>query len=174
MNFFLKRLLYFTAALAVIYLLLLIPDSKEKNFTVDTGKKPFTWNSDSLWLQMEEQYRQARQMDNAKLDSLLNMCEATAEFTFALLKNSNIPAQDSIWVGAENNFFRLASLVAVKQDQIPWLTNYYTRFRNLTKERSQHWDMNQQVTRNTVYTLLYGMRAAAEETLLQADSMQFP
>jgi hypothetical protein len=46
--------------------------------------------------------------------------------------------------------------------------------RNLIKRQSQDWDIDDVATRNTVYTLLYGMRAAVEEVLLQADSIKFP
>ena len=73
MKKFTKRILYFIVALALLYLLLLIPDSKEKNVTVETGKKPFAWNRDAQWQQMEELFKQARQMDTAKLDSLINL-----------------------------------------------------------------------------------------------------
>jgi hypothetical protein len=81
-----KRILYLIAALGVLYLLLLIPDSKEKNITVETGKKPFAWKSDSLWLQMEELFKQARQMDTAKLDSLVNFYRVIAETEFNQLQ----------------------------------------------------------------------------------------
>ena len=122
MKKFAKRILYLIVALALLYLLLLIPDSKEKNITVETGKKPFAWNRDAQWLQMEELFRQAKQMDTAKLDSLIVLHKAIAESEFILLQNKNTPAQDSGWTKTENNFFILASLVAVKQNYIPWLT----------------------------------------------------
>jgi len=168
-----KKILYVFAGLGILYLLLLIPDPKEKNIAIETGKKPFAWNSDSLWLQMEEQYRQARQMDTAKLDSLINNYKTIAEATFIFLQKDT-PAHDSAWAKTQNNFFVLASLVAVKQDHIPWLTGYYTRLRNLIKERSQQWDMNDPASRNTVYALLYGLRAAVEEVLLQTGNLKFP
>lgn len=169
-----KRIWYLIVALGVLYLLLLIPDPKEKDFKVETGKKPFTWNRDAQWLQMEELFKKARQMDTAKLDSLINVYRTIAENEFSLLQNKNTPAQDSIWIKTENNFFILASLVAVKQNYIPWLTGYYTRLRNLIKQRSQQWDMTETTSRNTVYTLLYGLRAAVEEVLLQTDNLKFP
>ncbi len=174
MKKFTKRILYFIAALAILYVLLLIPDSQENNFKADTGKKPFAWNRDAQWLQMEELFKQAKQMDTAKLDSLINACRAVAENEFTLLQNKKTPAQDSTWTRTENNFFILASLVAVKQNYIPWLTGYYTRLRNLIKQQSQQWDMNETASRNTVYTLLYGLRAAVEEVLLQTDNLKFP
>lgn len=174
MKKFTKRILYFIAALALLYLILLIPDSKEKDFKIDTGKKPFTWNRDAQWKEMEELFRQAKQMDTAKLDSVITVYKTNAETTFIMLQNKSFPAADAAWMMTENNFFKLASLVAVRQQQIPWITDYYNRLRNLVKQQSQYWDMNEQATRNTVYTLLYGLRAAVEEVLLQADNLKFP
>jgi hypothetical protein len=166
--------LYFIAALAVLYLLLLIPDSKEKNVSVETGKKPFAWNRDAQWLQMEELFKQAKQMDTAKLDSLINSYKATAENELTLLQNKNTNSSDSAWQKLQNNFFVMASLIAVRQTQIPWITDYYNRLRNLVKQQSQYWDMNEPGSRNAVYILLYGLRAAVEEVLLQTNDLKFP
>lgn len=174
MKKFTKRILYFIAALAVLYLVLLIPDSKEKNVAVETGRKPFAWNRDAQWKEMEELFRQAKEMDSTKLDSRINSYKIIAENELTLLQNKNTVSQDSGWLRIVNNFFKLASLVAVRQLQIPWITNYYNRLRNLVKQQSQHWDMNEPASQNTVYTLLYGLRAAVEEVLLQADNLKFP
>jgi hypothetical protein len=173
MKKFIKKILYFIAAMVVLYLLLLIPDAKEKNVTVETGKKPFAWNRDAQWIQMEGFFRQAKQMDTVKLDSLINIYKIIAEEDFTALQNKNTNASDSAWQKLQNNFFIMASLIAVKQNQIPWLTDYYNRLRNLVKQQSQHWDMNEPAARNTVYTLLYGLRAAVEEVLLQINNLKF-
>jgi Permuted papain-like amidase enzyme, YaeF/YiiX, C92 family len=174
MKKFAKRILYLTIALAVLYLLLLIPDSKEKTIAAETGKKPFAWNRDAQWLQMEELFRLAKQMDSVKLDSLINNYKAIAEKDFAALTTKNTNASDTAWQKVQNNFFILASLIAVNQNQIPWITDYYNRLRNLVKQQSQHWDINEPAARNTVYILLYGLRAAVEEVFLQTDSLHFP
>jgi hypothetical protein len=173
MNTFAKRILYFIAIFGVIYLLLLIPDSKEKKAAVETGKKAFVSNRDVQWLQMEDLFRRARQMDKAGLDSFINIYTFVAEKKLEALQNKNAVAQDTGWVKAENNFFILASLIAVKQDKIPWMTGYYNRFRNLVKQQSQQWNMSDPAARNMVYALLYGTRAAVEEVLLQSDSLNF-
>ena len=173
MKKFAKKILYFIASLAIIYLLLLIPDAKEKSISTQTGKKPFAWNRDAQWLQMEELFKQAKIMDTLKLDSLIIVYKNMAEKEFSFLLNKNTTAVDSGWIKTENNFFILASLVAVKQTQMPWMIDYYNRVRNLVKKQSQQWDINNVETRNTIYTLLYGLRAAVEEVLLQTDSLHF-
>ena len=174
MKRFNKRILYFIATLAVLYFLLLIPDSKDKNVAIETGKKPFAWNRDAQWKEMEELFRQAKEMDTAKLDSVINIYKTIAENVLGTLQSKSTPAYDSAWTTIENNFFMLSSLIAVRQSQIPWITDYYTRLRNLIKLQSQYWDMNETASRNTVYTLLYGLRAAVEEVLLQTDNLKFP
>ena len=169
-----KRTLYFITGLGILYLLLLIPDSKEKHIVTETVHKPFEWKRDDQWLQMEELFRQAKQMDKAKLDSIILVHKTIVEDELALLQTKNITASEPGWIKIENNYFVLASLIAVQQDQIPWLVDYYNMVRNLVKSQSQQWNMNDPVARNTVYMLLYGMRAAVEEVLLQTESLNFP
>ena len=173
MKKFAKRILYFIAALAVIYLLLLIPDAKEKNAAVETGKTPFAWNRDAQWQQMEELFKQARQMDTVKLDSFIAVNKMVAENELNLLVQTSWDT-DSIWIKTQDNFFVLASLIAVRQGQIPWMLDYYNRMRKLVKQQSQQWNIDNVATRNTIYTLLYGMRAAVEEVLLQTPNLNFP
>jgi len=174
MKKFAKRILYFIAALAVLYLLLLIPDSKDKDFKVDTGKKPFAWNRDAQWKEMEELFRQARQMDTVKVDSMIAAIKAVSEPALDLFVDKKVTAADSSWVKVQNNFFVLASLIAVRQNQIPWMIEYYNKVRNLVKYQSQQWNLDDAATRNRLYTLLYGMRAALEEVLLQTPKLNFP
>jgi hypothetical protein len=174
MKKFTKKILYLLAGLAVVYLLLLIPDTKQKPVDIKTGKTPFAWNKDEQFLQMEALFKQAKQMDKTLLDSLIAVNKLIAENDFSKLQSNKITAQDSAWIKAENNFFMLSSLIAVQQEQAGWLVDYYNRFRNLVKLQSEQWDINQQPIRNTVYALLYGMRAAVEEVLLQSKDSKFP
>lgn len=173
MKKFTKRILYFIVAIGLLYLLLLIPDSKEKNITGETGKNPFAWNRDAQWQQMEDLFKQARQMDTVKLDSLIEVNKRALEYELMLLVQTSSHV-GSIWIKAQDHFFVLASLVAGRQTQVSGLLDYYKRMRNLLKRHSQDWHIDDLETRNTVYTLLYGMRAAVEEVLLQADSIKFP
>ena len=173
MKKFKRIILYFIAVLTLVYLLLLIPDAKEKNITIEAGKKPFAWNRDAQWKEMEELFRQAKQMDTVKLDSFITANKVAAENELNLLLAKNAVASDSGWIKTQNNFFVLASLIAVRQSQIPWMLDYYNRMRKLVKQQSQQWNIDHVATRNTIYTLLYGMRAAVEEVLLQMPNLNF-
>lgn len=49
MKKFTKQILYFIIGLGILYLLLLIPDSKEKHIVTETANKPFEWKRDDQW-----------------------------------------------------------------------------------------------------------------------------
>ena len=85
MKKFKRIILYFIAVLILVYLLLLIPDAKEKSTAIETGKKSFAWNRDAQWLQMEELFKQARQMDTVKTDSFIAANKVVAENELNLL-----------------------------------------------------------------------------------------
>lgn len=173
MKRFWKKILYSITALVLIYLLLLIPGDADKGIVTSAVKEPFSWNRDEQWLQMEKQFLQAKKMQRNELDSIIAVKKVIAENGLMLLQQPGRSSQDSSWLSAENNFFILASLVAVDQNQLPWFIDYYTRFRNTVKLQSALWNMNEGSTRNTIYMLLYGMRAAVEEVLLQTGSRSF-
>ena len=83
---------------------------------------------------------------------------------------NDIAATDSSLITIENNFFALAPLIAVKQNELQWYVDHYNKVRNLVKFKSRQWDVNKPAVRNSIYSLLYGMRAAVEEVLLQSDT----
>lgn len=169
-----KKLLYVVAVLALVYLLLLIPDTKGKPVSIKTGKTAFAWNRDDLWKQMENRFRQAKQMEEGKLDSIIDVQKTISEKQFLGLQNKRIAASDTIWSAIQDNFFITASLIAAQQKDVSWIIDAYNGFRNQVKIQSRHWDMNDAGSRNTVYSLLYGLRAAVEEVLLQSDRLKFP
>jgi hypothetical protein len=158
--------------LIAVYLLLLIPDSKEDHTLVMAGKRPFVWNRDAQWQQLEEKFNAAKQLPPAIIDSSIDGLKRVAEADFKVFDQPEffVGSADSILTDLENNFFNLAPLVAVKTAHLPWFITYYNQVRNEVKQRSRQWNMNEPEKRNTVYTLLYGMRAAVEEVILQTDT----
>lgn len=174
MNKLTKRLVYVFSGLAMLYFLLMIPDTRHEPMQTKTAGEAFVWDRDGQWLQLEGLFRQAREMDSLKLDSLVAIHQIRAQNIFEFVSAENIDASDTAWIKMGNDFFGLASLIAVRQREIPWMIDYYNGIRNLVKQKSQRWDISDSKTRNTVYTLFYGLRAAVEEVLLQRDSLNFP
>jgi hypothetical protein len=71
------------------------------------------------------------------------------------------------------NYFKLAALIAADPQQLDSFINCFSNIRSLVKKQSSEWNVTNDHTRNAIYQLLYGMRAAEEEVLLQTDSIPF-
>jgi hypothetical protein len=153
--------------------LLMIPDFGEENHITKATEKPFVWNNDRLWNQLENDFREAKNMSPSKLDSLVISLKLDAVSRFSSIQNSPLAATDSNLFIIENTFFSLAPVIAVKPSELNWYISYYNQVRNWVKLQSQNWNMRQPAVRNKVYRLLYGMRAAVEEVLLQSDKSHF-
>jgi hypothetical protein len=167
-----KRLLVFLSSLLVLYLILLIPDSTTTSFQA-ARQKPFEWNMDARWDSLEHYFSKARNLDDHTLDSLMELSVLKAENLLqALRQDTMLAANNSNLDLALDHYFTLSPLVAVKGNT-DWYLNYYNSFRHHIKKQSQHWDLNESSQRNRMYTLMYGMRAAIEEVLLQADTINF-
>ena len=165
-----KKILYGLFVVACLYLVLLIPDSNKPVLPIESGGIPFAWNQDDFWEKLEHDFIVAKKMQPNQLDSVLDSLKNKAELMVAAIPADNISQTDKSFKEVENVFFSLAPLIAVKNAELNWYLGYYNRIRNLVKFQSQHWDMNNLAVRNTIYRLLYGMRAAVEEVLIQADS----
>jgi len=168
-----RRIVQLLGLLIVLYLILLIPDFANKSPLVKANAKPFTWNKDQLWLQLENDFRNAKQMQPVQLDAEIALLKLNAINKLAFVQKQQLSATDSNLISIQNNFFSLAPLIAVKPAELLWYMDYYNQVRNYIKLQSQHWNMQQPVARNSVYSLLYGMRAAVEEVLLQSKDVDF-
>lgn len=168
-----KRMLQVLGVAFMLYLLLMIPDFKRETVLVRADAKPFTWNSDKIWERLEHDFRNARQLQPFQLDSSIAALKLKATGQFALIRNKQIAVSDTALFALQYTFFSLAPLIAVKHNELSWYSSYYNQLRNYIKLQSQHWNMQEPAARNVVYSLLYGMRAATEEVLLQSDSFLF-
>ena len=169
MNIFKKRILKFLAFLVILYLVLLIPDFGDTKPIIKGSAKPFTWAKDDLWKQLENDFVKAKQFTPYQLDSAIAFLKLKAAGSFFYASMNDIPATDSSLIAIENIFFALAPLIAVKPNELQWYVDYYNKVRNLIKLKSRQWDVNNSTVRNSIYSLLYGMRAAVEEVLLQSE-----
>ncbi len=151
-------------ALVLLYAILLIPWSDGSSM-YKAPPRSFYWNRDTQWLALEQRFQQAKKDTGATAEQLFNR----ANEMLLQLRQGNHPPTDSLYKELENNFFALAPYVAVVPVLQQKYIEYYKQLRYDVKHQSQLWDMNSITTRNRLYTMLYGMRAAVEETLLQGD-----
>lgn len=172
MPFYKRKVVWILAGLAFLYLLLLIPDSEKKQ-KVESSSTPFIWDQDETWKYLESTFQLAQGLEPQALDSMIQALIQTAESQTFMLADTNLAPGDPILTELEVNFFSIAPLIAARQKHRPWLLNFYRWARIFVKKQSHTWDMNDRLARNTLYRLMYGMRGAMEEVLLQSENLDF-
>ncbi len=151
-----------------IYAILLIPDSESQPLKLDSPAQPFYWNNGQLLQKLENDFVQSKGLQPFILGAALRSKMQEADSMLAAITEDIIPVTDKRLLYLETVFFQLAPLVAAAPESLSWYLAFYTRVRNLVKKHAHNWDMNTAAARQTVYRLLYGMRAATEEAILQA------
>lgn len=159
-------------SLTLFYVILLIPDQPDPP-AIKASEKPFIWNQNEQWQELETQFIKNRTENPLKLDSLLKEDFLLISGLLTQIKNKSFSPSDSLFKKLEVTFFRMAPAVAVRQQFKQIYLKLYSEIRIAVKHQSRHWNMTQPESRITLYRLLYGMRAATEEVLLQSDSLQF-
>jgi len=168
-----KKLFLFLKIVVALYVLLLIPLPQNKQKIQKASEIPFTWNQDKLWQQLEKSFKHAKEMPSEKLNATILKMTVENDSLLEVLKDTIHQPQDSLYKLIENNFFSIAPLIAAQEKKSAWYINFYNRARKKIKYDSRFWDMNSLDARVTSYRLLYGMRAAAEEILLQSNDEDF-
>ncbi len=161
------------SAIFLIYLILLIPDSPGGEAIRKAGEIPFAWKKDEVWQGLEKNFRECRKADATLLESQFLNLKGKAEPLLAKIVQNPFPPDDPVFAELLYNFFEMAPVIAAGQQHTTWFIDYYNCVRRGVKLQSQHWDMDTKAARNTIYQLLYGMRAAVEEVLLQSPGMTF-
>jgi len=138
------------------------------------GNRPFVWNRDAFWSELEAQFVRARSAAPGTLTEPINASLAAISHELDLLAAANFPADAPLFETLEANFLQLGPMVAASPDQLPDYLQAFGRMRRLVKQQSRHWPMEARETRERLYRLLYGSRAATEEAMLQAPRDRIP
>lgn len=158
--------------LLISYLLLMIPDRQPQTFQIAEAE-PFIWNMDESWKSLEAEFSRLKMLSPPALDSLEISKRTSLNVLFdQLQQDDSIEISDERLTQVLNLFFEWSPLVAASGKSDVYIEQYKT-IRNFIKAQSRHWNINEPAQRATLYTLLYGMRAAVEEVLLQADTINF-
>jgi hypothetical protein len=166
-----KRLLVLLGLPALLYLALLIPESNKP--VAEAGAKPvtgktFAWKQDAFWRQLETEFRLAKSTECSAHQSAINELFNNAWEKINIIQQRSLAANDSLFRNIEQTIFNLAPLLAACPERLPEFSTLVTRLRQVVKQQSLRWDMNDFEVRSTMYRLLYGGRAAVEEVMLQA------
>jgi hypothetical protein len=165
-----KYIIRFFLFLTVLYLILLIPDRQDPPPALLHPHIPFTWNNDSIWKELENTFREAKQKQKQLSDSIIQSKKIMAEKYLTELDSGYHQPASAIFTSLQEIFFGLAPFIATDTFELPWYSDYYYRLRKAVKRQSQTWDISQAESKKTLYTTLYGMRAAYEEVLLQVPA----
>lgn len=168
-----KKIFLVSKIVVVLYLILMIPLPQNKNELQVAYKTPFTWNQDSLWISLEHTFQKAKSMSPTTLDSLVQNMSKDADLLLAKYKDSIYGPENKIYDAIQSIFFSITPLIAAQEIKSDWYIEYYNSVRKKLKTDSQFWDMSSISARNTSYKMLYGMRAAVEEILLQSNDEDF-
>jgi hypothetical protein len=162
---------------AVTYLLLLIPEGAPSLPTADMGlakKQPFVWNQDAYWQALEGKYKQlqksgCRDVQNQTASELIE----TSKLLLTIAQKKLGPDAPEL-AELERRTFAAGPLVSGCNIFIPEYIRLITQMRDVVKKQSEHWDMNSDASRITLYRLLYGGRTAIEEIMLQTPQDAYP
>ncbi|MGB5402621.1 MAG: YiiX/YebB-like N1pC/P60 family cysteine hydrolase [Robiginitalea sp.] len=168
-----KKILKVLLVLAGVYCLLLIPLPQKDGALQKPSQAPFVWDQDALWEQLEASFLSGKAMPAATLDSLVNHMAMETDSLLLAHADKRISPEDGFYPRIETRFFQIAPLIAAQHNRSDWHIRFYNSVRKKLKEDAMYWDMNSDAARNMSYRVLYGMRAAVEEVLLQSTNEQF-
>ncbi len=160
-------------ALLALYGLLLIPE-RAPPVPVGAGREPFAWQRDAFWNQLEAQFREARKLGCDKLGGPMQAGFDEVQRALSLLELTNLPPTATLFDLIETNFFQLAPMIGACPDRLPAYLQLHHRLRRSVKRQSERWPMDATETRQRLYQILHGGRAAVEEAMLQAPAGGLP
>jgi hypothetical protein len=130
--------------------------------------RPFAWGQDSVWQNLEAEFRQVRDAGCELFKAEVAEEFARLETLIVLLSSESVAADDGRWQLLERTLFRVAPIAAACPEYGPRLSYAYSRVRRTVKIQSRGWNPNEVEAKQTLYRLLYGGRAAIEEVWLQS------
>ena len=157
----------------MLYLVLLIPFG-ESRYVPPAGepsqRTAFAWNQDEYWSALEETYRTLKQGGcETAVPALASKFRNMQGMLDRVNRNGPGP-QDSIFRQLEGLVFEIGPVVSACNTRVVDYIELIADMRTIIKKQSVDWDMNATAARTTLYRLLYGSRAAAEEVMLQSPA----
>ncbi len=165
-------------ALAALYIVLLIPFGKRVSVPPEVEraqKPPFAWNQDEYWQTLESTYRTMKNSGCTTAVPVLASQFRNVRRILDRIDETRPDAGDPIFRELEDRVFAIGPVVSACNNQVMDYIGLIADMRTVIKRRSVYWDMNSAgVARDTLYRLLYGSRAAAEEVILQVPAGTVP
>lgn len=160
------------AVMIVVYLNLMIPGPESVPPKPDQIRI-FAWNQDQRWQEIEQRFVEVKNYGCAHYAGYIDSTIAYGrQLVDSLSKNSYLPS-NPIFIELETNTFESGALVAACPDNLSALIGHISALRTAIKLQSRNWNLSMPQTRQRIYRLLYGARAAIEEVMLQAPDTAY-
>ena len=127
------------------------------------GSQAFAWNADALFTALEHRHAQAKK---AGCGAAFEQPARDVAAQLDALASGRAGPDDARWDALERAVFELFAEGGGCPERIDELAAMRSRLRAIVKQASRAWPHGQ-ASRDRVYRLLYGSRAALEELLLQ-------
>ena len=162
-----------TVVAGSLFFLLLIPERKPAPPHLAPGS-PFEWRQDERWQALEARFRQARAAGCESLAPHIEQMLREGRRLLDDVASLRIEPESALFDEIERMTFDLGPMAGACPRKIPEYVAFVTRMRSEVKRQSWRWDMGRVATRDRLYRLLYGGRAALEEAMLQAPLGMVP
>jgi len=168
-----KKIKYATVMVIVIYLLLLIPEPQPDKIAAAKHTQ-FVWNKDSVWHSLEDYFVKAKNIGCFELKNQIGESLIYFSNLLSTAEKGNLKSDNKIFDSLLSIVFQTAPLFGACPDYSAKYIELNNQLRRIVKEQSRTWNLNEPSSRNTLYKLLYGSRAAVEEIILQMDKNTTP
>lgn len=160
-------------AVLAIALLLFVPPPDTAPPHAAAGR-PFAWHQDERWEALEASFLRARDTGCESLAPRIQGMLRDGRQLLATAASRRLEPESALFDQIEQATFELGPVVGACPRTIPDYIDLVTSTRSVVKRQSRRWDMRQPATRDRLYRLLYGGRAAVEEAMLQAPRGTVP
>ena len=160
-------------ALVLGIILLTLPARRPPVPLAPPGATPFEWNQDSLWRALEARFVAVRTAGCSDAPAAVALGLTTVTALLDSIADITVMPSDPRLDTLEGAFFAMGPFVAACPARLRDYVTLGGRLREVIKDQSQHWDANDLPSRQRLYRLLYGTRAAVEEAMLQQPDSGF-
>jgi len=168
-----RRRLAAGLAAAALAAALLWPEAAPPPPPLPQGR-PFVWGRDELWRALERRFEAARQRGCAELADGITARIDAARRLVASLAGRQVAVDAPELEELERAVFDLGPEIAACPAVLTEYAALVGALRAAVKVQSRGWEEGAQATRDRLYRLLYGSRAALEEAMLQAPAGALP
>jgi hypothetical protein len=167
-----RRLRTILPATALLAAALLVAPAPSPTAPTESEPKPFRWDADLLFAELQDEYLRAGQLDLVQARVAQASIEVEADRLLRVVAESASTPFEAL--GALANLqFRVAVLGAAHPSLLPSVQDLLVRSRVDVMRTASRWPMDR-AAHESIYRVLFGGRMALDEALVQAGTEVLP